>query len=250
MCSIAFALRLRLDAGRRGNDQNVKTRNRGDRRVAGRLRIEFGRYHTVIRLAGRLSKLHLPAIGAGGSEHIDQGGVVVGRPGQPAHQRRLGDRRCSRRLLAGGILCRRRQADRGRAIQHEGPDGRRRTGVDREKMQYPVSGRAAAGDLIAGLPGPDQGPNELTLMTKLNLSTAERDHLEWNRGLTTNSDSDEILCGLNLAESVEYLDLTKRERPGDTKSRDRFLELHSRHEVARRSVIVAEVDARSSGPKH
>jgi hypothetical protein len=87
-------------------------------------------------------------------------------------------------------------------------------------------------------------------MIKLKLSTTERDHLEWNRGLTTDSDGDEILRGLNLAESVEYLDLTKRERPGDAKSRDRFLELHSRHEFARRSVIVAEVDARSIGPKH
>jgi hypothetical protein len=39
-------------------------------------------------------------------------------------------------------------SDRGRAIQHEGPDGCRRAGLDREKVQHPISRGAQAGDLI------------------------------------------------------------------------------------------------------
>src|SRR4030081_1187094 len=44
------------------------------------------------------------------------------------HQRWTGDCRSDRRLLAGGVLCRRRQTDSGRARPNEGPDGRHRAG--------------------------------------------------------------------------------------------------------------------------
>jgi hypothetical protein len=47
------------------------------------------------------------------------------------------------RILAGGILCRRRQADGGGTVPNEGSDGRRRAGLDRKEVQYSVSGRAA-----------------------------------------------------------------------------------------------------------
>jgi hypothetical protein len=47
-------------------------------RRIGRLRVEFGRHHTGLCLAGRLSELHLPAASARGSSDLDQGGDVVG----------------------------------------------------------------------------------------------------------------------------------------------------------------------------
>jgi hypothetical protein len=87
-------------------------------------------------------------------------------------------------------------------------------------------------------------------MIKLQLARAVREHFEWNRGLTTDVDGNEALCGLSLAESVEYLDLMKRKRPGDSKSRQRFLELHERYNFARLSVVGAEMDARDAGLKH
>jgi hypothetical protein len=87
-------------------------------------------------------------------------------------------------------------------------------------------------------------------MIKLQLAKAEREHFVWNRGLTTDLDGNEILCGLSRAESVEYLDLMKRERPGDSTSRQRFLELHDRYNFARLSVAGAEMEARDAGPKH
>jgi hypothetical protein len=87
-------------------------------------------------------------------------------------------------------------------------------------------------------------------MIKLQLTEAERRHFEWNRGLTTDIDGNEVLRSLNRTESVEYLDLMKRERPGDSKARDRFLELHNRYEPARIAAAAAEAEARDAGPKH
>ena len=87
-------------------------------------------------------------------------------------------------------------------------------------------------------------------MIKLQLSPAEREHLEGSRGLTIDVDGDETLRGLNLAESIEYLDLRKRQGPRDSKTRLRFLELHERYDFARKSVIVAEAEARFAGAKH
>lgn len=60
-----------------------------------------------------------------------------------------GDRRRSRRLLAGGVLCQRGQADRRRACPDEGPNGRGRAGIECKEMRVPVSGPAAPGHVTA-----------------------------------------------------------------------------------------------------
>ena len=86
-------------------------------------------------------------------------------------------------------------------------------------------------------------------MSKLQLSDAEREYLSWSRALATDSDGNETLRGLDAADSVEYIRLAKRERLSDAGSRDRYLALDARHEIARRTIVVAEVDARNAGPK-
>jgi hypothetical protein len=86
-------------------------------------------------------------------------------------------------------------------------------------------------------------------LIKLQLSDAERAHLDENRGLTTDLSGNEILRGLTSEESSELLTL-RRERLRNSKSRDRRIELHEKHELARISAVVAEVDARSAGTKH
>ena len=53
-----------------------------------------------------------------------------------------GRRRC--RFLASRVPRPGRQAKRGRARLNEGPDGRNRTGVDREEVRYPIPGEAVA----------------------------------------------------------------------------------------------------------
>lgn len=87
-------------------------------------------------------------------------------------------------------------------------------------------------------------------MIKLLLSDAERSYLEWNRGLTTDTAGNETLCGLTVDEAIDYLNLLKRDRPGKSADRNRFLVLHDKYEFARRSIILAEIDARQAGPKH
>jgi hypothetical protein len=87
-------------------------------------------------------------------------------------------------------------------------------------------------------------------MSKLQLTPAEREHLEWSRGLSIDVNGDERLRGLNLAESIEYLDLRKRQGPRDSKTMLRFLELHKQYDLARKSVIAPEVEARNAGAKH
>ena len=87
-------------------------------------------------------------------------------------------------------------------------------------------------------------------MTKLQISDGRRAHLEGNHGLTTDNDGNETMRGLTVAESIEYIDLTTGERARDSKSRNRRMELHQKHEFARKSVILAVVDARNAGEKH
>ena len=86
-------------------------------------------------------------------------------------------------------------------------------------------------------------------MIKLQLSDAERHHLDENRGLTTDMDGNEIMRGLTAAESSELWTL-RRHRAYDSKSRHRRMELNARHEAARMSAVMAEIDARDAGPKH
>jgi hypothetical protein len=59
--------------------------------------------------------------------------------------------RCrDRGVLAGGFLCRRRQANGCRTLADEGPDGRYRAGFNRQKMRDPIP-RQTARVLIAQL---------------------------------------------------------------------------------------------------
>jgi hypothetical protein len=61
-----------------GDQQNENSGNRGAVRCVGRLRVIRGGHFTGLRLAGRLSIIHLLAVGARGSGHIDQGHNAVG----------------------------------------------------------------------------------------------------------------------------------------------------------------------------
>jgi hypothetical protein len=87
-------------------------------------------------------------------------------------------------------------------------------------------------------------------MIKLLLSAAERDHLEWNRGLTTDAGGNEVFCGLTAEESAELLNLRSRPKPLDSKTQDRRIFLNNKHEMARIAVVAAEVEARHTGAKH
>jgi hypothetical protein len=87
-------------------------------------------------------------------------------------------------------------------------------------------------------------------MIKLQLTKAERDYLEWNRGLTTDTYGNEVFCGLTAPESAELLDLRSQPKPIDSKKRDRRVFLNNKHEMARIAVVNAEIEARESGPKN
>jgi hypothetical protein len=80
-------------------------------------------------------------------------------------------------------------------------------------------------------------------MKKLEMSDAERQHLEWNRSLTTDIDGNEILQGLTVAESAELL-TSRRERGRDSGTRKRRIQLNTRVEAARLAAVRAEVEAR------
>jgi hypothetical protein len=86
-------------------------------------------------------------------------------------------------------------------------------------------------------------------MIKLQLSDAERRHLDENRGLTTDTDGNEIMRGLTAVESSELWTL-RRDRAYNSRSRHRRMELNARHEAARMSAVMAEIDARDAGLKH
>ena len=71
--------------------------------LKGRLRIELGRYHAGLRFTGRLSRLHLPTTSARGSIYFNQGGHIVRRSRQSAHQGPMVDGSSSRHFLARGV---------------------------------------------------------------------------------------------------------------------------------------------------
>ena len=74
----------------------------------------------------------------------------------------------------------------------------------------------------------------------------ERAYLNQMQMLTTDSAGKEIFVGLTVEESCEYFELTRLDRltHGDGRSGERYLDLHEKHERARRAVLLAEVSAR------
>lgn len=83
---------------------------------------------------------------------------------------------------------------------------------------------------------------------KLNLADGERVFLEFMHALAVDSDGNEVLCGLSISETREYLALVHR--LGDLRipaERDRYLELHDKHEETRKRLLIAHWDARESG---
>lgn len=79
---------------------------------------------------------------------------------------------------------------------------------------------------------------------------ADRTYLTEMRSITTNSQGEEVLVGLTPQETKFYMEYAKRmdggHRPDD---RDRYLELHDKHEHARLSVLAAEIQLRNDNPQ-
>lgn len=68
----------------------------------------------------------------------------------------------------------------------------------------------------------------------------EREFLEAMRAITINERGEEVYVGLTLAESIEFLALTRRDESGfglPDAERRRFLELRERHEAARQEIV-------------
>jgi hypothetical protein len=82
----------------------------------------------------------------------------------------------------------------------------------------------------------------------LNISEGEREYLKEMRMLTTDSQGNEQLVGLNLEESQFYLRFSQSRprslEPGSDEDRERYLYLNEKLEHARLSVIAAEAEAR------
>lgn len=83
---------------------------------------------------------------------------------------------------------------------------------------------------------------------------ADRAYLESMRMLTRDDQGREVLVGLTLDETEWYFAYVESNRAGSAMSanpfpkedanRDRYIELHDRHELARLRIVLAEVDAR------
>lgn len=82
----------------------------------------------------------------------------------------------------------------------------------------------------------------------IDLDESERAFLVEMRALTTDSNGQEVFVGLTAGETSYYLSYTKRALIGGTDSSetDRYLELHTKHEAARLSVIFSEVELRTN----
>lgn len=82
---------------------------------------------------------------------------------------------------------------------------------------------------------------------------ADRTYLTEMRSITTNSQGQEILVGLTPQETEFYMEYAKRRMDGthrpDDRDRDRYLELHDKHECARLSVLAAESQLRNDNPQ-
>jgi hypothetical protein len=77
-----------------------------------------------------------------------------------------------------------------------------------------------------------------------------REHLEFTRALSKDSEGREVLIGLTFDETewfLQYLDNRYDEKPTGSNSADDsdlYLLLHERHEAARLEMVMAEIEAR------
>lgn len=87
----------------------------------------------------------------------------------------------------------------------------------------------------------------------MNFGDGERAYLHEMRMISTDNAGNEVFVGLTVAESAEYYTFTRlNQRPdrGD-EGRDRYLELHEKHERTRLAILAAEVSARhDTSPRH
>ena len=79
---------------------------------------------------------------------------------------------------------------------------------------------------------------------------AERAYLTEMRALTTDGQGREVLAGLTFDETVFYIERGRRFVQGirDRDSRDRFLELHEKHERVRFAVLHGEHELQHDKP--
>lgn len=68
------------------------------------------------------------------------------------------------------------------------------------------------------------------------------------RGVTTDANGEQVLVGLNAAETAEYFRLNELRGAKEDAEHDRYEELHERHEAARRQVLIAENQLRVDKP--
>jgi hypothetical protein len=81
----------------------------------------------------------------------------------------------------------------------------------------------------------------------MNFTEAERFYLEDMRALSTDGEGREVFIGLSAEESAEFYEFTRIEaieRSKTSEERDRYLELHEKHEKARLQIVAAEIEAR------
>lgn len=84
-------------------------------------------------------------------------------------------------------------------------------------------------------------------MTKLDISDGEREIFETMHALAIDKNGNEVLCGLSLTETREYLTLAKQKFHGNATLRNRYLELQSKYEEARKRLEIAAHEALISG---
>lgn len=79
---------------------------------------------------------------------------------------------------------------------------------------------------------------------------AERNFLNEISALSTDSKGREILVGLTIEETIFYMEYAQKRIQGhhDSQNRDRYLELHDKHERARFAVLGAEHYIRTENP--
>ena len=73
------------------------------------------------------------------------------------------------------------------------------------------------------------------------IGDAFRAYMEVTRALSTDIEGREVLVGLSVEETKDYLEMLDRKSDNFTED-ERFTALHKKHELARLAVISAEID--------
>ena len=72
----------------------------------------------------------------------------------------------------------------------------------------------------------------------MNLTDEEREMLRAMRAVTINQEGHEVFVGLDAHESVEFLDLDRRNESGENMQlSSRYILLKERHEAARQQIV-------------